>query len=270
MSENNIVTKNYKKLAVQIALNRLSFCVFDSLTNHSREIHEVQFNNTQSLEDQLWRAFVDFPQLNKTYDDVIVLHDNSLNTFVPKALFDVNALGGYLQYNTKVFETDYFASDIIEPYEIINVHVPYVNVNNFLVDQFGSFDFKNINSVLTVKLLELSRNKFEKQVFVHFQKNHFEIIVADNAKLVLFNSFEYKTPEDFAYYLLFTLEQLQLNPEVVSVALLGEIEEADTRFQIAYRYIRNLTLLDTASIADKFAVTESQALNHFILLHACE
>ncbi|MCG2611719.1 DUF3822 family protein [Flavobacterium sp. SM15] len=268
MSETPIVFKTYKKLSLQVALNGLSFCVFDTLNQSVKEIHEVKFNHTQALEDQLWRTFVDYPQLTKTYDEILVLHDNNLNTFVPKPLFNEDFLGSYLQYNTKVFETDYFCFDEIGNYEMNNVHVPYVNVNNFLIDQFGSFEYKNVNSVLVSKLLELSRNKVEKQVYIHLQETHFELIITDNLKLVLYNSFEYKTPEDFAYYLLFSLEQLQLNPETITVSLLGKISEEHPCFEIAYRYIRNISLLDVSDLAFKSSVTQTDALQHFTLLNS--
>lgn len=263
-----IAQKNYKKLSLQIALNGLSFCVTDTLNDHILELQSVAFNYTQSLEDQLWRTFVDYPALTRHYDEIVVLHDNNFNTFVPKALFDENFLGSYLQYNTKVFDTDVFAFDEIEVYEILNVYVPFVNVNNFLLDQFGAFDYKNCNTSLVTALLDLSRNKEDKQVFIHIQNTHFEIIVSQNLKLLLYNSFEYKTPEDFAYYLLFTLEQLQLNPETVSVNFLGKVTVNDPCFEIAYRYIRTIALLDTQSLQSRYSLEEPTILENFILLHS--
>jgi hypothetical protein len=44
---------------------------------------------------------------------------------------------------------------------------------------------------------------------VHFSEGHFDCY--QNQKLLLFNSFDYQTPEDFIYYVLFTAEQLSLN-----------------------------------------------------------
>lgn len=263
-----IALKNYKKLSLQIALNRLSYCVTDTLNNRIVELQSVAYNYTQSLEDQLWRTFVDYPALTRHYDEIVVLHDNNFNTFVPKALFDENYLGSYLQYNTKVFESDFFAFDEIELHDMNNVYVPFVNVNNFLIDQFGAFEYKNSNTALVSALLDLSRNKEEKQVFVHFQDTHFEIVVSQNLKLLLYNSFEYKTPEDFVYYLLFTLEQLQLNPETVAVNLLGKITANHPCFEIAYRYVRHIRLLDTQTLQERYSLEESVVLENFILLHS--
>ncbi|MDN3710072.1 DUF3822 family protein [Myroides ceti] len=61
------------------------------------------------------------------------MHDNSLNTFVPSALFDADNLGSYLQYNVKIFPTDYFDYDEISSHQLQNIYIPYVQFNNFLL-----------------------------------------------------------------------------------------------------------------------------------------
>ena len=263
-----ITEKNYKKLVLQVGLGGMSFCVFDTLNTTVSNITSSEFSKFQPIEDALWKLFVEHPELKMDYDEVVVLHDNSLNTFVPKALFDENFLGSYLQYNTKVFETDFFTFDAIGSYDINNVYVPQVNINNYLIDRFGTFEYKNTNSILVSKLLEASKNIDEKQVFIHIQESHFEIVVAHNQKLLLYNSFEYNTPEDFLYYLLFTLEQLSLNPETVKVILLGKIAKTNPCYTLAYTYIRNISFHDTEALQEKYKINSNQATQHFILLNA--
>jgi hypothetical protein len=263
-----ITDKNYRKLCLQVSLTGASFCIIDTLNWSVTGCNTAQFVKHKDIEDQLWKLFVNYPELEERYDEIVVLHDNNFSTFVPHALFDDNFLGSYLQYNTKVFETDFFTYDSIGSYEINNVYVPQVNVNNFLLDRFGSFEYKNTNSILVAKLLDASKNIDDRQVYVHVQDNHFEIVVARNQKLLLFNSFEYGTSEDFLYYLLFTMEQLQLNPETVKVWLLGKIEEGGTLFDIAYKYIRHVALFDTTPLQQKYDITQQEALHHFILYNA--
>jgi hypothetical protein len=268
VTNNDITQKTYKKLSIQVSLSGLSFCVFDLFTNKILHSAEIAFEKNKVVEEQLWRSFVDNSILTKPYDEIVVLHNNNLNTFVPTSLFDTRFLASYLQYNTKVFETDFFTYDTILPYEINNVYVPFVNINNFLLDQYESFEYKNSNSVLVKKLLDISKNKDEKQVFVHLQKNTFEIVVVKNQELLLFNSFSYSTPQDFIYYLLFTCEQLQLNPETITVQILGNCSEEDSNFKIAYQYIRNCSLLNVSSLVTTFDTTETAIRNHFILYHS--
>lgn len=268
ITNNDITTRNYKKLSIQVSLNGLSFCVFDTITNKVLVHNTVSFEKNQVLESQLWKAIIDNPIVTKSYQEIVVLHDNSINTFVPKPFFDKGNIASYLQYNVKIFETDFFAFDEIATYEMYNIYVPFVHINNFLLDQFESFDYKNVNSVLVQKVLDIAKNNDEKQVFVHLKENHFEIIVVKNQELLLFNSFEYNTPEDFIYYILFTFEQLQLNPEIVSLWLLGVITAEDICFKIAYKFIRNCALLDVSTYSKTFDVTPENMLQHFILFNS--
>ena len=268
ITNNDITQKTYKKLSIQVSLSGLSFCVFDLISNKVISTASISFEKNKVVEEQLWRTFIDYPILTKSYDDVSIIHDNNLNTFVPTSLFDSNFLASYLQYNTKVFETDYFTYDVIFPYEMNNIYVPFVNINNFLLDQFESFEYQNSNSILVKQLLDFSKNNEEKQVFVHLQKEHFEIVVVKNQQLLLFNSFQYNTPEDFIYYILFTCEQLQLNPETISVQILGDCSEEDSYFKIAFKYIRNCVLLDITSKSSSLEITPKDLRNHFILYHS--
>ena len=132
----NITDKNYKKLSLQVTLNGFSFCIIDTLSNEIVVLKEIDFSDfpaTSKVEDLYWKAFNDYPELKEKYDEVIVLHDSNLSTFVPTALFDEEFLGSYLQYNTKVFETDFFTFDSLPNYEINHVFIPFVNINNYLL-----------------------------------------------------------------------------------------------------------------------------------------
>jgi hypothetical protein len=265
----SITDKKYKKLAVQVALDGLSFGIFDTLNNTPLLLKQVPFNSIQrsaKIEDIMEEVYRDNPELKHQYDEIAIFHSNNLSTFVPTALFDEEFIGSYLQYNTKVFETDFFTFDTLENYEMNHVYIPYVNMNNFFIDQYGSFDYKHAHTVLVSRLLDLSKNKEERKMFVHMNENHFEIIVVQNQKLLLFNSFEYKTPEDFIYYILFTAEQLQLNPENFNLELLGNIQEDDVYYKIAYQYIRNVTLLDVSEKKNTFSDAENRSF--FILLNS--
>jgi len=265
----SVIDKMYQKLAIQVSLNGLSFATFDTLTGKATKLQNVVLGKVQlttKIEDLFAEAFQNNPELKASYDEVVVIHSNNLSTFVPTALFDEEYLGSYLQFNTKVFETDFFAYDELGNYEMNNVYIPYVNMNNFFIDQFGTFDYKHANTVLAKKLLDISKNNEESKMFVHVSDTHFEILVIQNQKLQLYNTFDYKTPEDFIYYILFTAEQLHLNPESFKLELLGKIAEDDALYNIAYKYIRNTNLFDVSFMQSN--LTDSEKREHFILLHS--
>ena len=266
-----ITEKKYKKLILQITLKGFSYCIADTL-NHKIDfvntIHFANYPKSNKVEDHFWKAFLENRDLIKTYDEVVVLHDNNWNSFVPNAIFNEEFLSSYLQFNTKVFETDFFTFDTLSNYEINNVFVPFSNINNYLLDQFESFNYHHVNSILVEKLLSISKNIEEKQVFVHFGNSKFEIVIIQNQKLLFFNSFEFQTKEDFIYYLLFTAEQLNLNPENFKLQLLGEIDEESPYFEIAFKYIRNVSLLDIYELQQHNEFSTAQNLKHFILFQS--
>ena len=97
---------------------------------------------------------------------------------------------------------------------------------------------------------------------------HFEIIIVQNQHLLLFNSFDYKTPEDLIYYLLFTAEQLNMNPESFNLEFLGIIDEENSFFKIAYKYIRNVSLFDVSDLQKNNSFSKADNLKHFILFQS--
>jgi hypothetical protein len=271
VNNTNITDKKYKKLTLQISLKGFSFSCTDTLNRTLLSFKEIIFdssNKSVSIEDQLANIFKLYVELNESYDEIVILHENNLATFVPTALFDEHFLSTYLQFNTKVFDTDFFAFDKIETYQMNTVYIPYVNFNNFFVDQFGQFTYKHAHTILVSKLLELSKNVEDKKMFVHINMGHFEIIVVQNQKLLLFNSFEYQTPEDLLYYILFTAEQLNLNPENLKLEFLGAINQEDAYFKIAYQYIRNVNLLDVSDLQKNNSFSTADHLKHFILFQS--
>jgi hypothetical protein len=263
--------KHNKKLSIQVALSGISFCCFDTLNNTIISFNEVRFNDLlkdTKIEDLFANAFQEYPALSDSYDDILIIHNNNLSTFVPTALFDDNYLGSYLQYNTKVFETDFFAFDEITSHQLNTVYIPYVNMNNFFIDKFGTFEYTHANTILVKTLLDASKNTTEIKMMVHFNSGHFEIIVVQNQKLLLFNSFEYVTPEDFIYYVLFTAEQLHMNPESFPLEMIGAIGVESEFYKIAYKYIRNVSLLDVEELRWNNYFSEAENRNHFILFNS--
>jgi len=267
----SITKKNHRKLALKVSLSGFSFAVTDTLSNQILKVKEIDFTNYKNptnIEESYRTAFSEQLELTQEYDQVIVLHYNNLSGFVPLAMFDPRYLGDYLRYNIQIFETDFFAFDTLEKQQINNVYVPYMNINNTLIDFFHSFDYRHHSSILVEKLLNLSKNIDEKQMFVHLGQNKFEIIVLQNQKLLFYNSFDFLVKEDVMYYLLFTAEQLGLNPDFFSLKLLGNISEDSHFFKLARTYVRNVSLLDVSDLTKTNNLCDTENLTHFVLVQS--
>ena len=179
-------------------------------------------------------------------------------------MFDETNLIDYIKFNSKILKTDFITYDQLKVADIMIVYVPLVNINNFIFDRFGSFEYKHSATILINRVLTLEKNTKNPKMYLNIEVNHFEIVVVENNLLKFYNRFEYLTKEDFIYYLLFTAEQLQLNPEEFPLVLMGAITEADELYQIAYKYIRDVSLLHSNSMLH----SKDSSSKYFTLLNS--
>ncbi len=246
----DIANKNFKKLSIQVSLNGLSFCVADTVLQKllfSDSVDFLEEKNPIVVLDELKKLFQEHQLYNMAFDEVVVVHRNTLFGLVPKSLFNADHLLEYLKFNTKVLATDVLSYDIVENHELVNVYVPYMNINNYIYELFGEFTYMHNGTVLLQALMNNQTQNNETICYVHVNKNQLDITVLDQRKLLLYNSFLYATKEDFAYYLLFVLEQLELDPKTVVVKLFGSIEEDDSIFQLCFSYIQNISIYTPSS-----------------------
>mgnify|MGYP003669736232 CR=1 FL=1 len=255
-----------RKLSIQFSLDGFSFCA----TNHKNEIYcfssyqfENEVNSPELILDHIKEIFNKDKVLQDDFESVSVIHQNSLNAFVPNVYFNEKELKNYLKFSVKTIATDLIVYDDLESYDYKNVYIPYVNINNFLFQSFGQFEYKHHGSILIEKLLLYSSS--EDRFFVNINLNTINIVFIEDKKLVFYNSFDVETKEDFIYYILFVLEQLMLNPEEIKLTLLGEIEVDSDFYETAYTYIRNVSFLETDN---EFLNTADEISKHsnFILL----
>jgi len=231
-------------LSIQLSLDGFSFCVYNKIQDKVGALGVFEFENKEGSPfkqlECVKELFAQEKVLQLNYKSVFVTHFNNLVTQVPRPLFNKNSLEKYLQYTVKVLENDFIAYDELNNSEIINVYIPFVNVNNFLLDTYESFTYKHSSTVLIENLLNEYKNSEGSFCFVNVTDKHFEIVVIQHKKLALYNFFSFTTKEDFIYYILFTAEQLNLNPEEFELILMGDIEKESELYEIVYQYIRNI------------------------------
>lgn len=266
---NNSIDNTSKKLSIQVSLNGLSFCAVDANQQIVFIEHEnfgIQLTPNQIL-DKIKYTFNHNTKLKGEFDTIEVIYQNDLYTIVPKPLFNKDSLSGYLKFNTRILENDFIAYDELDRYDIITVYIPYTNINNFFFETFGSFTYKHISTILIDSLLTQEKNNEDTTVFANMNDASFDIIIVNKGSLVLSNTFQYQTKEDFLYYLLYTTEQLKLNPEEFKLVFLGNIDKNSALFTIAYTYIRNVSFGNYNKDPKlAFDVSSFEPHQHFVLL----
>lgn len=254
-------------LSIQFSLDGFSFCISDLDSKEILYFSDYTFENTlnspENLLEKIKSIFNEDPMLHKEYKEVFVIHQNSLNTLVPDIFFEEKSIASYLRYSIKTLQNDFITFDTISEINTKNVYVPYVNINNYLFQNFGEFEYKHHTTVLLEKLLK-SNHSEEKSMFVNVYENTFDVVVLEHKKPLFSNCFSYQTKEDFIYYILYVAEQLQLNTEEFNLYFMGAIDLQSSLYSIAFKYIKNIYFLESNSAI--FKNLEANKHSYYLLL----
>ncbi|WP_037314731.1 DUF3822 family protein [Salegentibacter sp. Hel_I_6] len=246
MATNNSKKQINLELSIQVSLDGLSFCTLNSAEKELVQFKKIRFPqqlDPVKLLDEIHKIYAEENSIAEA-TQVKLIFDNALYSLVPGEFFKEENASDYLKFNTKILKTDFIAHEEIGNTGIINVYIPYTNIINFFFEKFGEFEYQHLNTVLVENLLALPKTD-RPQIYAHIKNKQFELVVIDNGKLLLCNSFSFIEKEDFLYYILFTAEQLNLNPERFRLILLGAITKASPLFKIAFKYIKHIELLET-------------------------
>lgn len=248
----NISLKTIKdnRLSIQFNLDGFSFSIHNIASKKDVYFCEYIFENPLTTpEDLLFKIEEIFKKdihLQNDFTSVTVIHQNNLSTLVPNQFFNKNELATYLNFNIKTLAIDFITFDEIEVLDSKNIYVPYVNINNYLFQNFGEFEYKHHSTVLIEKLIQSNKLK-EKVFYVNVSKTTLDIVVLENNKLLLSNTFSYNTKEDFIYYILFVAEQLNLDTNEFPLYFTGEITLNSNIYKTTYQYIKNVYFLESTN-----------------------
>lgn len=233
------------KLSIQVRLDGLSFCIRDfpggSISWYKKINFPKEHNPVKALQE-IEEVYKAEKILQSNFEDVTLLFSNDLYSPVPVEYFLEEEASAYLKFNTKILGTDVVESDRVNE-DLVNVYIPYTNITNYFFDRYGEFEFRHSTSELIKAGLALS-DKRGTTAYLNNYTGYYDLVIIKEGELLFCNTFNYETREDFIYYLLFTAEQLEFDPEVFKLILLGNISTDMEEYKIVYTYIKNVELLE--------------------------
>ncbi|MAT79995.1 MAG: hypothetical protein CMD13_04580 [Flavobacteriales bacterium] len=223
LKENN----NQTNLTLSVGLNSISLSVYDLPSGKLIKFDKVAFSNPLSIEgtldelkDLLNKNDLDF----KKIENIKLIQQNNLSVLVPSELYSEKQKSTYLKYNTQIRNDDFIAVDNLNNLKIKNIYIPYININNYLVDLFKNIEYFHYDSELLNKLYEIRRNE---EFFVHVDNRQIKIVVFKNDTLNFFNSYEIDNSTDIIYYILLVLKEKKLNIDKTEINYITDYEYDD-------------------------------------------
>lgn len=248
-------------LVLQVTERSSSYSIFDHVNDRFIALESYGVPLPGVISRNQW--------LGNPFRSVRVIVENNRSTLIPSALFEESEKDSYLNFSVESGVEEKVLFDRLTRLEIVNIF----GVNNMLYDQIFRFfpvaKVCHISSLLIEGIWMNFKNLIaEKRVFIFVREEAFNMMIFDRKQLVYSNAFQFRAPEDFVYFVIFVMEQLNLNPEEVPVTLLGNIDTKTPHFDLIYKYIRNIDFaLRSESTHYSYVFDEVPGHSYYTLLN---
>ena len=201
---------------------------------------------------------------------------NQKFTFLPGTLFDAGGAVDYLKLHTEIDEFH----DRVYAYQhpgldMVSIYATDQYLPTFLQTTFQPeiIQIRHQTSAFIETLLHQIERAPQKKMYAYVEQNYLTLLVIRNGKLEFCNVFYYASPEDFIYFLIFVMQEQELNPDQDLVTVWGDLLHDSDLFDILRRYVRNLQLGKKPtglSYSYKFEELFDHRYLEIFSLHYCE
>ncbi|MGA2822714.1 MAG: DUF3822 family protein [Bacteroidales bacterium] len=181
-----------------------------------------------------------FSWLGGQFHSVKGIIGNSRFTLIPEALFLESEKESYFNFLHEKESGEAVFSDRLGHLGIYTVYSIPGHFRKEIDKIFPKVTLCHISSVLIGNIWMNVKNIAGRKVYLNLREGQFDLLVFEGKDLKYCNAFHFLTPEDIAYYVIFVFEQLNLNPEEISLALLGNVDKFSPVYDLLFRYIRNI------------------------------
>jgi hypothetical protein len=229
-------------LIIEISNREFYFCEVESEKNCPLFLCSFPLDNTvnKSISEQLLIATNHFGFSKKKYKTVLVNEMSSQFTLCPTALYETDNARVLLEFNCGDTEQQLILTDDIHS-TIKLIYTIDEALKSTLDKLFSQHQLKHHITVLS-RLMLNTEELSKENMLISIRDNSIEVIVKHNQQLILSNQYSIKTNEDVLYYVLFILEQYQLNPLIVALTVVGNMEANSELIVSLKKYIKHIRL----------------------------
>jgi hypothetical protein len=248
-------------LFLQVSAKRVIWCILDGPAN--------RFVAIESYPSGLVDAARETALFMLPFRSVYMMIENNISTLIPRILFDGKEKETYLDFIHGETTGMEITHDLLDQLEIVNVYGVAREQYKLARQMFPLAKIYH-HSTAMIRSISLNyKNKISStRVFVHVREQDFDILVFDGKRVGYYNSFHFQAPSDLVYYMIFVMEQLNLNPEETGIILTGNIHKESETFELLYRYIRNIEFADrNESFKYSYIFNDIPSHQHYFLLN---
>ena len=235
------------RLSCEVSACSFSYSVIDIIDNQTvvsekYDFHESEENHSISFYLTQIYATHDFLK-SLRWKSIEIIIDNQSFTLVPTDLFKKEYTIRYLQLakGTLITNDEEVHTYTHEDLGIVNIYSTDRELFNWFSDTYPLVDLKYQHK--TSQMIDLAIFTSKAQTaFLYFGNHHFTMVITVNGTLKFCNRFDYKTAQDLVYYVLFTMNELEIEPDEIILRLYGNIKEQTEKFDLLNQYLTNVKI----------------------------
>lgn len=242
-------------LVLTISNNGFELAAFSKAPYTITKIADINFELTvkdsNELNDYLLQ-FISESGINKqTLKTIYINWTGNHFTLLPASFYDPEKVSDLLEFNIgKTHEETIITSDVNDIKLIYSIPGA---IKSTIDKLFPSHNLKHIG----YSSIKLFFNHFQLKnadMFLNIHKRHTEILIKKDKKLLTYNLYNTNSDEDVLYYILFSVEQFNLNPSSVKLAVAGNKETSSELFNTLKKHIRNIDF----AVNDKLLIRKEE------------
>lgn len=262
-------------LLVHIGLETFQYAIIDNGREQLKALAEFEIPVVHS-QIELLTAIENLPESSRqfkySFNRIKISFDTFHYTFIPVDLYKEENEQEYAKFIGATFESDVMVNTIRST-NIKNVIAIDSQLKQVLN---GIFQKPRIFNQATsfIEGIKKTHNKDQaSSLFIDINTKHIQLAWLKNSELMFYNTFDCINADEFNYYLLSVLEQLDIDTEQTQVVLSGKVISKDDFHQRVEKYFNRIDFADARLLVkypERYENISPQAYFSLISLNLCE
>ena len=232
------------RMTIQFSLGGLSYALLDTGTKTLIALecfHSDLLADSYDLFRTLERSLESKGLNTRAFQSVTCLVDNRICTLVPEPLFNEADQAKHLDFAFQLPEGHIIVS---EPVPSAQCHFVFAFPKSLKDMASAKWKEVRLTHASRVFIEDMMNNATETCVRVQVRNRDFDMAIKKDGKLYFFNNFRFNTKEDFAYFLLFAMEQNGISGQDTPVCFSGLIRPASEIIDLCGRYVSDIRFVE--------------------------
>ncbi|MDX9882429.1 MAG: DUF3822 family protein [Prolixibacteraceae bacterium] len=230
-------------LSIQIGLDGFSFCILDTIQKKYVLLQHfpLAVKKSQFLTGKIREIYDREEVLNKQFKSVAIGYNDLKATIIPSSFSTGGELQQIISLNQPTERNEEIAACHVKSFSHDIVFSYPQELRAFLDSKYPEYHFFHSAYPLLNAVMQ-QKGKAAKTAVLYFNKKYFHIILLEKS-IRLFNSFFYKTENDFLYHTLHICKNLSFDAEKDEVLVGGMVAGDSDYIRQLKKYLLHVRML---------------------------